>query len=440
MGIESMRDEDVVGKPSLSGSYQSHSLNYIIKISAENSSSLNKKIELYNKAIAECSDCKFEDFVYNLNSCEADFECRFAVTGGTKSEISERIEAYLAGDAPDGVFCNTDHNPPYLKDRKLVFMFTGQGSQYPGMGRLLFDTQEPFREAMLLCDRLFQPYISKSIIELIYGENPDEALIAKTIYAQPLIFSIEYALYKLWESYGVKPEIVMGHSIGEYPAAVAAGILALEDAVKLVSIRGRLMDSAPGNGAMATVFAEEEQVKSMLEGYGDQVSIAAINALNSCVISGNADTVAEILKNVKRERIRALRLKVSHAFHSKLMEPILGDFKTIADEVTYQKSKLRFVSSLYAREINDDEILKAEYWTNHIREKVDFYHAIKSISGPGDYVFLEVGAARVLSALFTMIFGEDGISICSLNMKKPDAKQIVESIAILYVSGVNQCK
>ncbi|MCL2151906.1 MAG: SDR family NAD(P)-dependent oxidoreductase [Oscillospiraceae bacterium] len=412
-------------------------INYILKISAKKEVSLLKKIEQYEATIAECAEGSFGDFVYSANRGRADMDCRFAVTGDSKSEILERIRTYLAGGSPEGVYSSAEINPASLKNRKIVFMFTGQGSQYLGMGKMLFETQEVFKEAITECDRMFYPYILRSVIELIYGTNTSEELIENTANAQCLIFSIEYALWKLWKSYGINPEIVMGHSIGEYPAAVASGMLSLEDAVKLVSIRGRLMDSAPGKGAMGTIFEEESKVGSMLEGYLDKVSIAACNARENFVVSGDADAVEEILERSRQQGIKARKLKVSHGFHSNLMEPILGDFKRIADSAVYQKSNIRFVSSMHAREIDENEVLNAEYWTSHIRSKVDFYNAVMSIPNPSDYIFLEIGSKRVLSALCTLIFDGIGVVAASLNPKKSDERQLAESIAMLYSAGVD---
>jgi acyl transferase domain-containing protein len=274
-------------------------LDYTLKLSAKKECSLLKEIELYEAAIAECDDDSFGDFVYSANRGRADLDCRLAVTGGSRSEVLERLRAFTAGNDPEGVFSSAELNRDLLKNRKLVFMFSGQGSQYLGMGKILFETQEVFKEALTVCDRLFYPYILSSVIELIYGTASSTDLIENTANAQCLIFSIEYALWKLWASYGVNPEVVIGHSIGEYTAAVVSGIISLDDAVKMVSIRGRLMGSAPGRGSMATVYEEDSKVETMLAGYLGKVSIAACNARNNCVISGDADAVDEILEKAQ---------------------------------------------------------------------------------------------------------------------------------------------
>jgi len=412
-------------------------LDYILKITAKNEKSLREYIFKYIKRIEQCEDADFADLIYSADRGRSDFNYRLAITGGSREEISDRLKGFLIGANPSGVFCSHGEKNIYQKDRKFIFMFTGQGSQYVNMGKMLFESSKAFKEAMTLCDRLFKPYILESVINLLYGDKAKSEIIERTVFAQPLIFSIDYALYKMWESYGIVPEIVMGHSIGEYAAAVAAGIVSLEDAVKLVSLRGRLMDIAPGEGAMGTIFANEATVKSLIEKYSVDVSIATINAKESYVISGERAAVDKILADAEEQGIRIKRLKVSHAFHSKMMEPIMEDFKSYASEVSFSAPKLRYASALYAEEIGKNQILDADYWTRHIREKVDFYHTVKNIDATEEYVFLEVGANRILSALCKLIFDEDKFIASTLNMKRNDAQQVSETLALLYAAGAH---
>lgn len=412
-------------------------LNYVLKISAKNEKSLSQYILKYISRIENSNEKEFTDIIYSANRGRADFEYRFVVVGKSKEEILYKLKSYYDGSEPEGVFCNMNHRNLFKKNRKLVFMFTGQGSQYINMGKTIFDLNKIFRDAMILCDKLFKPYILKSVVDLLYSDKASNEIIEKTVYAQPLIFSIEYSLYIMWSNYGVIPEIVMGHSIGEYVAAVVAGIMSLEDAVKLVSIRGRLMYSAPGSGSMGTIFADELTVSEMINEYNGYVSIAAHNSKGICVISGDSDTVDKVLQEAKGRGIRVSKLKVSHGFHSKLMEPIMDDFKAIAKEVNFSKSKIKFVSALYGEQIDEEKVLDADYWTSHIREKVDFYKAVSSINTNENYVYLEVGSTRVLSALCTLILGESKIVLGTLNLKKEDAIQVAETIAMLYIAGVN---
>lgn len=421
----------------LSETNRTDGIDYVLKVSAKSEKSLKTLVEKYYTLIKEADESKFEDIVYSANIGRADLDYRFAVSGADRDMLLERMERYLQEGYAEGAVDNTNNPQMMQKDRKVVFMFTGQGSQYVQMGKLLYDTNAVFTEAFDTCDKLFKPYLLKSIKDLIYGEQADGQVIEQTVYAQPLIFAIEYALCKMWKSFGVTPEIVMGHSIGEYAAAVAAEMMTLEDAVKLVSIRGRLMDMAPGHGKMATIFAEEERVLRLLEGYEETVCIAAINAKESCVISGQAEDVEKVAAKAADKGIRVQTLKVSHAFHSMLMEPILEDFRVIAEEVNYQLPQVRFVSALYGKELEENQILGSTYWTNHIREKVDFYGAVTSMDPKENYLLLEVGSNRVLAALCKLIFAEERVIASTLNIKKEDKAQLANEIAFLYAAGVN---
>ncbi|MDR1156760.1 MAG: AMP-binding protein, partial [Oscillospiraceae bacterium] len=230
---------------------------YILKISAKSEKALRNYVLKFIQCIDAHEEDDLADILYSANRGRTDFNYRLVAIGESKEELLYRLKSFFAGTESEGIECNAGRKTFLQKSKKLVFMFTGQGSQYVNMGKTLFATNEVFRESMYLCDKLWRPYILKSIIDLLYRENANSDMVEKTMYAQPLIFAIEYALCKMWESLGVVPDIVMGHSIGEYPAAVIAGIMSLEEAVKLVSIRGRLMDEAPGMGAMGTVFTDE---------------------------------------------------------------------------------------------------------------------------------------------------------------------------------------
>ena len=409
----------------------------VLKLSAKSKISLAELVRKYHSLLTNSTEQEFQNIVYTANRCRTDLDFRFAVCAGSRTMMLDRMERYLDGQDTEGVFVNTEDPLMLQKDRKVAFMFTGQGSQYLKMGKLLYDTNQVFRQSFDQCEKLFESHLLKSIVELVYGENTTDQMIEKTAYAQPLIFAVEYALSKMWADYGIKPDLVMGHSIGEYAAAVAAGILSLEDAVKLVSVRSRLMDLAPGNGSMTTIFANREKVTELLYGYEDTVCIAARNALETCVISGNAGDVQIVAERAGSAGITVKELKVSHGFHSVLMDPILNEYQLIADEIEYHAPQVRFVSALYAREIGYDEILDSSYWTRHIREEVDFYGAVSCIERKENHILMEVGSNRVLAALGKLIFEQDRILASSLNLKREDRIQVAEDIALLYTAGVN---
>ncbi|MDR2712501.1 MAG: AMP-binding protein, partial [Clostridiales bacterium] len=412
-------------------------MNYILKISARCDDSLRRLVEKYYQVIAECDESALSDIILSAARGRADFECRIAVTGSSKEDLLYKLEAYLTGEQPEGLYYSDGSNPVCLKGRQPVFMFTGQGSQYIKMGKPLYESSSVFKDALDECDRLFKPYLLTSIIDLIYSEKASNETIEKTCYAQPLIFSIEYALFKLLTHYGVMPEIVMGHSIGEYAAAVVSGVISLSDAAKLVSARGRLMDMAPGEGGMGTIFAAQSVVETMIENYSGEVTIAACNAKETYVISGKKPLVEQILNDAEAAGYKVNRLKVSHGFHSPLMMPILDNFDSVAKEIQYASPKIRFVSAVHAAEIGKDKALDHTYWTEHIVKRVDFYNAVMSIDKPENYAFIEIGSHRVLSSLLKLIFDSDKTVVGTLNRKKEDGSQMANTIAELYVAGVD---
>lgn len=411
-------------------------MDYILKITAQSEESLKQLVKDYYELLQKADESQTADIIYSACQGRADLTYRLLVCGSSRNALLERMKNYLDNGYAAGVITNEGGH--LQKNPKIVFMYTGQGSQYINMGKMLYETNDTFRTAMEECDILFQPYLLCSILELVYGEEAEESVLERTVFAQPVIFAIEYALSQMWDELGVAPDIVMGHSIGEYAAAVTAGIMKLADAVKLVSARGRLMDMAPGHGKMATVFADRETVLKLIGTYKETVCIAAENAEESNVISGVAKDVEAVLEIAKEAGYRAKELIVSHAFHSMLMEPVLKDFYAVAKAVDYRESRIRFVSSLYGKELEPGQILDGAYWTEHIRAEVKFYQSLSSMKTKTkqNYLFLEVGSNRVLAALAKLTFADSHIIASSLSMKKPDHEYLPQEIAAVYAAGV----
>ncbi len=406
----------------------------ILTLSGKSPEAVRELAERYVTYLANTSD-QIGDVCYTANTGRTHFKYRLSVNAETAEEFQQKLSAYLDDTSAGGVDSNIGKETPDTE--KIAFLFTGQGSQYVGMGKTLYDTQPVFQAAMDACDTLFQQHLSLSIKDLIYAEDADEKLVKQTRYTQPLIFSIEYALAKLWESWGITPSAVVGHSIGEYTAAVIAGVFSLEDGAKLVAARGRLMDSAPGNGAMGAVFTEEDTVKAAVQGYEDRVSIAAINSSQSVVISGEEESVSSILTSFKAQGIATRSLQVSHGFHSPLMEPVLDEFQRIAAEIAYALPKIDYVSALTGK-FTEREVTDPNYWSRHIRQTVRFYEVIKTLERDGYELFLEIGADSILSSL-----GKRSVSnpkclfLPSLKRKQPDWKQLLAGMSHLYTSGVH---
>jgi myxalamid-type polyketide synthase MxaB len=264
-------------------------------------------------------------------------------------------------------------------------------------------------------------------------------LLHQTAYTQPALFALEYALAELWRSWGIVPFAVMGHSVGEYVAACVAGVFSLEDGLKLIAARARLMQALPQNGTMAAVFANEETVRKALLAYQDRVDVAAINGPSNVVLSGEREALYEILSKLASEGIKHKPLAVSHAFHSPLMEPMLDEFERIANEVQYAAPRIPLVSNITGDFVADDEIADAHYWRKHVREAVRFSEAMTRLHEHGCKIFVELGPTPTLLSMGQRCLPDETRCawLPSLRKGREDERQIFETLAGLYVQGVN---
>jgi acyl transferase domain-containing protein len=321
--------------------------------------------------------------------------------------------------------------------QEVVFLFTGQGAQYVGMGKGLYQTEQIFRDALDLCDELARPHLGRGLIDVIFGRNGTEGLLDDTTYTQPALFALEYALAQTWRAWGVEPVAVMGHSVGEYTAACIAGMLSLEDAIRLVIARGRLMGALPAGGAMTAVFAREDVVRAAIAETGGRVSIAAVNGPTNIVISGAAEDLETVAARLEAEGVELQRLNVSHAFHSALMDPILDDFEEVAAGVRFNAPRITLLSNITGARMSADGC-RAEYWRRHLREAVRFSDAIAALQSDGFRVFLEIGPAPILTGMAQRCAaGEDAVYLPSLRRGRDDRRSMLEASAHLYTAGAH---
>ncbi|MFI9024318.1 SDR family NAD(P)-dependent oxidoreductase [Streptomyces sp. NPDC053560] len=354
-----------------------------------------------------------------LATTRAALEYRAVPVGGDRAELAGALEALAEGDGDTGIDSVTAG--------KLAFLFTGQGSQRPGMGRELYAAFPVFAEAFDAVLAEFGPELR----EVMWGE--DAELLNRTRFAQPALFAVEVALYRLVESWDVRPDVVAGHSVGEIAAAHVAGVLSLADAAKLVAARGRLMDALPAGGAMAAVQASEEEVLPHLS---DGVSIAAVNGPAAVVVSGVESEVLAVAARFEAEGHKVTRLQVSHAFHSPLMEPMLAEFEQIAAGLTYARPAIGFVSTLTGAPVTDEPTTPG-YWTRHVREAVRFADAVRALEDRGVTTFLEVGPAAALSATGPSCLTEDGDTafVPLLRRDRDERRELVAAVGRVYARG-----
>ncbi|NEQ40110.1 MAG: SDR family NAD(P)-dependent oxidoreductase [Okeania sp. SIO3I5] len=334
------------------------------------------------------------DICYTANTGRGNFNHRLAIIASEPKELIEKLVDWKAKKEVVGVYYGQVDGGS--QSPKIAFLFTGQGSQYVNMGRQLYETQPTFRQALDRCNEILEAYLEVPLLEVIYPKDAQKSsLLDQTAYTQPALFSIEYALAKLWESWGIKPNVALGHSVGEYVAATVAGVFSLEDGLKLIAMRGKLMQQLPSGGEMVSLLASESQVIEAIGEYSSRVAIAAVNGPESIVISGESEAIATICSKLESQGVKTKKLQVSHAFHSPLMEPMLAEFATVAQEVTYSKPQIPLISNVTGEKVGA-EIATYEYWVRHVRQPVRFFQSMKSINEQGYQLFLEIGPKPIL--------------------------------------------
>ncbi len=369
------------------------------------------------------------DVCHTAGAARSHFRTRLAVVATSHEQTARDLQAFAAGRPAQGVASGEFETPP-----RVAFLFTGQGSQYVGMGRTLYDTQPVFKESLDRCAEILQAHLTQPLLAVLYPADGAASPLDETQFTQPALFALEYSLAQLWLSWGITPSAVMGHSVGELVAACVAGAFNLEDALSLVAARGRLMQKLSEPGAMVSTRATEAQVRDLLGDY-PRVSIAAINGPQSVVVSGAEAEVLALAAKLEAAGIETKRLTVSHAFHSPLMEPILEDFRRVAAAVRYMQPTLTLISNLTGQAATD-EVMSADYWVRHVREAVRFADGVQALAKLGLDACVEVGPQPVLAGLGAACLPEGGPRwLPSLRRGKEDWSMLLESVAQLYCLG-----
>ena len=405
---------------------------HVLTLSAKSEKALEELAQRYAAFLAAHPDASLADVCFTANTGRSHFDHRLAVVAESIAQLREQLEAFAAGKETAGLVSGqiTKKRP------KIAFLFTGQGSQYAGMGRQLYETQPVFRQVLDRCDEILRSYLEQPLLSVLYPEPGVSSPLDETAYTQPALFALEYALAQLWKSWGIEPTVVMGHSVGEYAAACVAGVFSLEDGLKLIAERARLMQALPQDGEMVAVFASESKVQEVIEPYAQELSIAAINGPQSVVISGKREAVQNAIASLKAEGIKAKKLTVSHAFHSPLMEPMLEVFERAAAEVAYSSPQIKLISNVTG-ELATGEVANPEYWRDHVRLPVRFAQSMETLQKQGYDLFVEIGSKPTLLGMGRYCLPEGvGVWLPSLYQGREDWQQLLQGLGALYVRGV----
>lgn len=424
----------VTGDEQVSGANSKRREAEIVVLSAGSSAVLDAAAERLAAHLEIRHEAALGDVAYTLATKKAHEEHRLSLAVRSREELVRGLRQASSGRLPSGATRDA------VRGGKIAFVFTGQGAQTPGMGHGLYAEWPVFRQALDDAFTAFDGHLPKKLRDVMWAPSGgvDAALIHQTQYAQPALFSFEVALAALWRSWGVRPDYVAGHSIGEIGAAYIAGVLSLEDAARLVAMRGRLMQALPAGGVMMAVNAPEADVLAALSNHGATVSIAAVNGPGSVVISGVEAIALEVAQLFADRGVRTKRLEVSHAFHSPLMDPMLGEFRKVAESIRYRAPTIPMVSNVTGG-LATDELTCAEYWVRHVRDAVRFSSGIAKLHSHGVRTFLEIGPQGTLVGMVASCLPESAHDelclVTSLSKGKREAVSVLEALGRLYAHG-----
>ena len=404
----------------------------LLLISAKTSSALETATENLAAYIKQDSKLNLADVAYTLQVGRRGFDHRRMVVCRDNVDALEVLETL----APQRVL--THFQPP--GHCPVVFMFPGQGSQYVNMARDLYESELTFQKTVDACCEQLKPHLGLDLRSVLFareGESPEVAQpLQPTQIAQPALFTIEYALAQLWMSWGVQPEAMIGHSIGEYVAACLAGVFSLEDALAIVAARGRLMQQQPA-GAMLSVQLPDKEVEPLL---GEQLALAGNNAPSSCVVSGCAEAIEALEQKLLVKDVGCRRLQTSHGFHSPMMESIVEPFIEVLGNVRLNPPCIPFISNVSGSWITAAEATDPHYWASHLRQTVRFSEGLSELLKESKRILLEVGPGRTLSTL-TKQHQADGVVVLT-SMRHPQERQsdvafLLNTLGVLWLRGVN---
>ncbi|MBX3611471.1 MAG: SDR family NAD(P)-dependent oxidoreductase [Hydrogenophaga sp.] len=383
------------------------------------------------KALEGQPDALLADACFTAAIGRAALPQRAIVLSRSMGELVVGLRALAAGEEAPGLrTARISRRDP----ARIAWLFTGQGAQYAGMGRALYEREPVFREAMDACAAVLDELLPQPLLDVVFGSSGTP--IDETAFTQPALFSLEYALAQLWQHWGIVPDALIGHSVGELVAACVAGVMSLPQALALVAERGRLMQSLPAGGGMAAVFAPESLVAQAIAACSTRVSVAAVNGPAQTVIAGPIDDLRAVCETFAAQSVRTQLLPVSHAFHSPLVEPVLDAFERAASSMVLSRPRVRLVSNLTGAWAESQEVSRAGYWRRHVREAVRFADGLQTLVSASPQVCIELGPQPTLLGFAEATLGEAAPTLVpSLRKGRDDHDQLAESLGALFLAG-----
>ena len=402
----------------------------IVTLSAKNEEALYELADEYSSYLNQASEIGLGDLAYTTATARSHFEHRAAVVVSSNKDAAAKLATLARGSVADQTYVGNRRNKP-----RIAWQFTGQGAQYVGMGAQLYKSQPLFRNAIDECDEVLQELRGESLIDILFDDSTSSPAINNTQWTQPAIFAIQKGLVELLGSWGIQPDVVLGHSVGQYAAACVAGMMNWSDGLKLIARRGRLIGELPAGGRMLAIFAPLATVEDAIAGF-DSVSLAASNGTH-VVISGTIDAVAKVESFFKEKGIRTKALVTSHAFHSQMMDPVLNPFAQFANAIQFNQAQIPLICNVTGSVLPADKIVDGQYWANHIRQPVRFSESIESIANLECDLILELGPQSVLTRMAAANWDRPSGSLIScLQRDQDDVLSLNNAVAAAYSQGL----
>nr|AIE12090.1 putative cis-AT type polyketide synthase module B4B [uncultured bacterium] len=408
---------------------------HLVTLSAQQPSALDEQTRRLHEHLLSHPELSLSDVAFSLATSRTHFGHRLALQATSRVQLVDQLARLAAGETVAHCLRTSEQG---TVPGKVAFLFTGQGSQYAGMGRRLYETQPVFHDALQHCAGILTPHLQRPLLDVLFADpdSPGATVLNQTAYTQPALFALEYALCQLWASWGGQPDILLGHSAGEFVAACVAGVFSLEDGLRLIAARGRLMQALPRGGAMVSIESPEARVAQRASPYAETVSVAAVNGPTQTVISGAESDVLTVARVFQAEGVKTNRLTVSHAFHSPLMKPMLDEFRLVAESVTYHPPVRPIVSNITGA-MATDSMATADYWVDHVRAPVRFMEGMQTLHNEGVTTYLELGPQPTLSGMGAECIPAEASAswLPSLRRRHDEWSVLLGSLGRWYVQG-----